>query len=172
MPSRFAQAAMALLLLTAVPRAAPAEEFRVRMGPSASSFTVRRALAGASERLRTSECRRLLTDFEDEQGRPLQERLDTFGFSPDEFLGYVGFYEGEGHVRCHHDNVLAFTAPGSLAVRVCPRVARHDPETVEIVLIHEMLHALGLGENPPTSSQITNEVRRRCGDVSVRSARR
>ncbi len=172
MPCRFVRATLGLFVLTALPRPAPAEEFRVRMGPSAASFTVRRALAGASDRLRTSECRLLLTDFADEQGRPLQERLDTFGFSADEFLGYVGFYEGEGRGRCSHDTVLAFTAPGSLAVRVCPQVVRHDPETVEIVLIHEMLHALGLGENPPTSSQITNQVRRRCGDFSVRSARR
>lgn len=171
MPCRFAWAVMALIL-TALPRPTPAEEFRVRMGPTASSFTVRRALDGASERLRTTECRRLLHDFTDRQGRPLQERLDTFGLSADEFLGYVGFYEGDGQGRCRHDNVVAFTAPGSLAVRVCPQVTRHDPETVEIILIHEMLHALGLGENPPTSSQITEQVRRRCGDVSVRSARR
>ena len=33
----------------------------------------------------------------------------------------------------------------------------------EILLIHELLHSLGLGENPPTSAQITNTVMARCG---------
>ena len=34
---------------------------------------------------------------------------------------------------------------------------------VEIVL-HEFLHTLGLGENPPTSRAITERVAVRCGD--------
>jgi len=34
----------------------------------------------------------------------------------------------------------------------------------EILLIHELLHALGLGENPPTSAHITDAVRIRCGN--------
>jgi hypothetical protein len=33
----------------------------------------------------------------------------------------------------------------------------------EIVLIHELLHSLGLGENPPNSSWITTAVLKRCG---------
>ena len=33
----------------------------------------------------------------------------------------------------------------------------------EILVIHELLHSLGLGENPPTSAQITDRVRLRCG---------
>jgi hypothetical protein len=33
----------------------------------------------------------------------------------------------------------------------------------EILLIHELLHALGLGENPPTSARITDAVMHRCG---------
>jgi hypothetical protein len=70
--------------------------------------------------------------------------------------------------------VVAFTQPGSLAVRVCPLVARQDPDTVELIVLHEMLHSLGLQENPPTSQQITQQVRRRCGEerVRVRTARR
>jgi hypothetical protein len=38
------------------------------------------------------------------------------------------------------------------------RNSRH----AEALLIHEMLHSLGLGENPPTSHQITARVRARC----------
>jgi hypothetical protein len=30
------------------------------------------------------------------------------------------------------------------------------------MVIHEMLHTLGLGEDPPSSFEITERVRRRC----------
>jgi hypothetical protein len=30
------------------------------------------------------------------------------------------------------------------------------------MVIHEMLHTLGLGENPPTTLEITERVRARC----------
>jgi len=33
----------------------------------------------------------------------------------------------------------------------------------EAVIIHETLHSLGLGENPPTSDEITRRVFSRCG---------
>jgi hypothetical protein len=32
----------------------------------------------------------------------------------------------------------------------------------EMTVIHEVLHTLGLGENRPSSSQITAQVRKRC----------
>jgi hypothetical protein len=35
--------------------------------------------------------------------------------------------------------------------------------TTEIIVIHEFLHTLGLGENPPTSQAITQRVAIRCG---------
>jgi hypothetical protein len=60
-------------------------------------------------------------------------------------------------------------------VRVCPQVARQDGVTVELVLIHELLHSLGLGENPPSSAEITRQVTKRCGgraDATVLSATR
>jgi hypothetical protein len=33
---------------------------------------------------------------------------------------------------------------------------------VQMVVIHEVLHTLGLGENPPSSDQITRRVDLRC----------
>jgi predicted Zn-dependent protease with MMP-like domain len=155
---------------------AGAAEWRVRMGGSAHAQAVHRGLAGAQERLGRVECRKLFTDFQDLAGRPLQDKLDGLKLTGPEFLRYVGFYEGYGLKRCGQDRVMAFTQPGSLAVRVCPQIARRDQETVELILIHEMLHALGLGENPPTTSQITDQVTRRCGgrddDLKVQSATR
>jgi hypothetical protein len=42
------------------------------------------------------------------------------------------------------------------------RNSRH----AEALVIHEMLHSLGLGENPPPSDEITARVRARCGETS------
>jgi hypothetical protein len=38
-----------------------------------------------------------------------------------------------------------------------------NPSRTEAVIIHESLHSLGLGENPPTSREITDRVVERCG---------
>ena len=40
--------------------------------------------------------------------------------------------------------------------------AERDPWTAENWVIHEMLHTLGLGENPPSSREITQRVNERC----------
>ena len=40
--------------------------------------------------------------------------------------------------------------------------AQRELIELKAVVIHEMLHSLGLGENPPTSNHITHWVRRRC----------
>jgi hypothetical protein len=44
-------------------------------------------------------------------------------------------------------------------VRQAERSARY----AEAVLIHEALHSLGLGENPPLSDYITERIQARCG---------
>jgi hypothetical protein len=61
---------------------------------------------------------------------------------------------------------VAFTAPGIRIVRLCAtevtRVSQLRPDYVAGALIHEMLHTLGLGENPPASHEITRRVLDRC----------
>jgi hypothetical protein len=57
-------------------------------------------------------------------------------------------------------------------VFVCPaerearsRLARLEFQggsLAEAMVIHEMLHTLGLGENPPTPFEITERIRARC----------
>jgi hypothetical protein len=51
-------------------------------------------------------------------------------------------------------------------VYVCPArfldTFRKNPGLAEAYLIHEMLHSLGLGENPPSSREITERVIDRC----------
>jgi len=55
--------------------------------------------------------------------------------------------------------------PGRALIYVCPRFAAFqigNPRLSAAVIIHESLHALGLGENPPSSDEINRRVERRC----------
>ena len=68
--------------------------------------------------------------------------------------------------RCHDDARLAFTYRNQSVVFVCGtrlwQAYRRDPRYVEALVIHEMLHTLGLGENPPASLEIHAGILKRC----------
>jgi hypothetical protein len=129
--------------------------------------SVERALAGARRRLQDGECQRIYTEFEDEEGRPLRAALDRAGAAGHEYIDTLFFYDGTRTPQCTQRRVLAYTARSSKVVFVCVsqfmQAARVDPLLVEAALIHESLHSLGLGENPPTSTAITKRVMARCG---------
>lgn len=129
---------------------------------------VDRAVAGASRRLERPACRRLFDEFHDAAGAPLQARLDALGIGPADYLSLVVFADGSARRTCRRDDVLAVTAPGSRVVYVCGRVfneaGAREARRTEIAVIHEALHTLGLGENPPHSLEITRRVTARCGD--------
>jgi len=155
----------AALLSLGAGRSTPASSDRVRIrSPYAGSVT--RALAGARHRLRHPACQRLFSEFQDADGRALGARLDDLGTTGEEFLSNLIFYDGSSGERCQAPTTLAYTVPGSRVVFVCvatfARNARHDPFLTEAALIHESLHSLGLGENPPTSAAITARVMSRC----------
>ena len=139
---------------------------RVRLGGVYDAGTVQRSLDRARTRLDKPGCQRLFTDFRDASGRSLQEVLDRTGESGADRLGTLLFYDGSGQARCRAPRTLAFTWPGSQIVFVCAQqfveTARHDPFLADVALIHESLHSLGLGENPPSSSEITSRVISRC----------
>jgi hypothetical protein len=130
------------------------------------AMTVDRALKGARRRLAHPGCQRIFSDFHDAAGRPLQDGLERLNATGEGFLGALLFYDGTPGERCARGATLAYTYPGSRVVFVCPaefaRSARHDPFLAEAALIHESLHSLGLGENPPTSAAITARVMSRC----------
>lgn len=138
----------------------------VRIAQRATADTVRQALEGAAQRLESERCRGLLHEFEDSARRPLQEALDLTGYTPAGYLRQILFYDGSRNPLCGTGRVLAVAHPGSRAVQVCPEAIRFryrkDPRYVEAILIHEALHTLGLGENPPSSFEITKRVMRRC----------
>ena len=141
-----------------------APAFRVLI-PGRVGDVVRRRLAGAQRRLNQPRCQSVLHEFSDAAGRPLVQRLDELGFTVQSYLGHLLFDSGRAVRPCASKKVLAVTNPGSPVVFLCPQfgeVAHFDPVEAELVLIHEMLHTLGLGESPPSSLEITNRVERRC----------
>ena len=83
------------------------------------------------------------------------------------YLGLVLFYDGRASRPCADRQVLAWTTPGSRAVFICwDQFASHQRantgDTANII-IHEALHTLGLGENPPDAREITAQILTRCG---------
>jgi hypothetical protein len=152
--------------MSAADRPAGSGIVHVRLNGLYDAGTVRRSLGRAQARLDRPQCQRVFTDFQDQSGQPLQDALDRFGRSGAEHLGTLLFYDGTDQPRCRAERTLAFTWPGSQIVFVCARrfveTARRDPILADAALIHESLHSLGLGENPPSSSEITSRVISRC----------
>jgi hypothetical protein len=161
-----------LLLAVLVPAAAaPAEPLRVQV-PHQAGSAVRRALLSARTRLSGASCRRVLTDFDSAvESGSLGAVLERRGGTAEGHLDSLVFKDGSGRPHCARPEILAFTSVGSAVVFVCPRafvrVAERDPVLAEMVLIHEALHTLGLGENPPTSAAITARIEERCGAQEV-----
>ena len=152
--------------LVAVAAGADAPNVRLTGVPG---MAVRQAVEGASLRLETPSCRQVLTDFQDLSGRPLRVVLDELGETPASYLrGLVFFYDGASRHRCASGDTLGSTSPGSRVVYVCPlqfsEVYRRDARLAEALIIHETLHSLGLGENPPASIEITQRVLARCSE--------
>ena len=130
-------------------------------------LAVRRAVEGAAARLTRPGCQDLFFDFTDEVGQRLSSGLAARGESPTEALGLLRFMDDDPAPQCRAGTTLAFTQTGSRLIRICGPHFRdqflQNRSTTEFIVIHEFLHTLGLGENPPTSREITNQVAIRCG---------
>jgi hypothetical protein len=122
------------------------------------------AIAGALRRLESPSCQRVLTDFTDQSGRSLADNLAATGLTLSSFVSRLYATEGDRERGCAKDVTRAFTAPGSRVIFVCS--SHFDQKTAivdaQMTIIHEILHTLGLGENPPSSLQITRQVTARC----------
>jgi hypothetical protein len=109
-----------------------------------------------------------LTEFTDDSGRPLEQHLRSLRLSAAEYVGVVIFLEGSSRSVCESGRALGGTHPGSRVVFLCgepfARTVRSNPRLAEALIIHEMLHSLGLGENPPSSQEITSRVLKSCSD--------
>ena len=140
---------------TGTPRPRPALEDEIA--------ALKSARLGARERLGRPECQAVLADFRDGTGRRLDEVLRASGRTAREQLDLLVFESGLGRHGCDRGVTMAFTQIRSSVVSICLRPFTLLPrEEQEAVLIHEMLHSLGLGEGPPESVAITARVLARC----------
>ena len=134
--------------------------------PAAGGIALRWAVVGAHRRLEQPACQGLFAEFSDASGRTLQENLDAMEETGGTYLALVLFVDGTGRPTCDALGAFAFTTPGSRVVSICGRrfrdLAERSPVRAEAIVIHELLHSLGLGENPPSSSKITTRVLARC----------
>lgn len=123
------------------------------------------ALDAAVARFEDAGCRQILLEFADRDGRPLQDRLTSLRVDFDQYVSMLVFSDGTRSRTCDK-GALAFTVPGSRVIHVCidrlKSVQSDQPEYVIAALIHEILHTLGLGENPPSSNDITRRVLALC----------
>ena len=125
---------------------------------------LRWARVRARERLGRPECQAVLADFESVNGGRLDLVLRASGRTAQEQLDLLALESGLGRPLCDRRVSTAFTQVGSTVVSVCLRpFTLLPPAEQEAVVIHEMLHSLGLGENPPESVAITAQVLKRCG---------
>lgn len=124
---------------------------------------VRRAVRGATRLLEDPACAGVLDDFTDQQGRPLRAVLASLTLTPPDSLSRMIFRDGWEHPTCRNGGIAAFTGPGSRVVFICGnRFAAIERPRARQVVIHEMLHTLGLGEGPPAPSEIDRAIARRC----------
>jgi hypothetical protein len=130
-------------------------------------WNMKRVVEAAAARLGRCGCQKVLFDFVDEQGVPLGARLASTARNPVEAFAALRFVNKPLAPQCRTGNRLAFTFPGSQVIYVCSLKLRNESiqnsVRTELILIHEFLHSLGLGENPPTSQAITEQVVVRCG---------
>jgi len=134
-----------------------------RLGP-----LVQRTVERAVVRFATPACSMLLTDFTDlRTGQPLARTLAASGRTASGFLGSLRFVDADHMVQCRRRPAYAWVPVGGDVVFVCTSrftaLVKRNEWLAGNILVHETLHSLGLGENPPSSEAITEMVGRRCG---------
>ncbi|AMY07639.1 hypothetical protein LuPra_00813 [Luteitalea pratensis] len=123
------------------------------------------ALQIASTQAATRRCQRVLSEFVDGGQPPLTARLNALKLPLQEYVRTVVFVDGGSLPACRK-SVLAVTMPGSRVVHLCGAafadVAGHSPVEAGVLVMHEVLHTLGLGESPPSPAYISRRVRELC----------
>jgi hypothetical protein len=143
------------------------EEFHIDSPYPMVRRQLQRAIAGAGRRLSGCTCQTIFREFLDDSGRSLESRLNALHQSGAGYLYALRFVDSRDSSLCRADrHIAAFTERGSHVIRICgtrfESDLMHDPVTSEVVILHELLHSLGLGENPPTESEITHQIFARC----------
>ena len=133
-----------------------------QIGDAELAGAVARAARGAQRRLRRDTCERVIDVFATTSGRPVRDVLADLQATAPAALSRVIFRDGQQSPSCR-GSVAAFTGAGSRVVFVCGKVfARIDRAATELIVIHELLHTLGVGERPPRSNEIDQAVATHC----------
>ncbi len=158
---------LAVILLATLPHRALRAAQPAGLRTASPRSVLETARGQAAEKLESPGCRLVLADFRDSSGRTLAERLARTGLSAPDFLSRLEFRDGRNEDVCHRRHLDACTVVGGSTVWTCPggslSPGGDNLRSGANTLIHEMLHALGLGENPPLPLEITRRVRERCG---------
>ena len=159
-----------VMAVSAIPgiASAQAQAPTVMISNVTTRYAVARAIDGALRRLESASCQRVFDEFANQSGVTLRTVLDESKVTAAEFLSRLRFADGNGTRQCEiKQEIAAFTVPGNRVIFVCSSKFGvdflHQSKAAEMIIIHEMLHAAGLGENPPSSRDITAHVTRRCG---------
>ena len=136
----------------------------VRNADGTTIRTLQEAVLMASRWLGESGCQEIFSDFRDANGHALGETLRAAERDGAGYLRWLIFFDGSHERDCEERGAFATTKPGSRVVYVCPafKSLQSDRTLAAAIVIHEELHSLGLGENPPSSLEITNRVLSRC----------
>src|SRR5262245_12108091 len=110
-------AGLALAALLALPRETRPQG-RVRPLTGFDRKIVDYAREGAMRRLQSPECRLVLSDFRDPDGRTPLENLAAFAVEPDEYLAQIPFLDGQSRPLCQGQSQL-LTTRGVARVLVC-----------------------------------------------------
>src|SRR5262245_47386879 len=150
--------------------------FRVKGLRGDAAWAVKRVLIAVDALLADATCQEVLTDFHDASGRTLKDVFEGYDVSVRTYFRWISFSDGRDTKACRTTTTLAATERGSRVVFVCPtafvEATMARPEEAQATLIYEMLHSLGLGENPLSSREITARVQARCTSATARSAAR
>ena len=147
--------------VTPTVRSAPAK-WRVLLTDPVAAVMTRHGLDIAWRLLGRPACAAVLGEFHDRAGRPLVERVRALGVDVPDYLGLILFIDGTRDAPCT-EGTIGFTVVGTRVVRLCSTELKEEPVNyIAGALIHEMLHTLGLGENPPSTREITRRVLERC----------
>jgi hypothetical protein len=139
------------------------------LGPKGSRLirAVTLAVREASRRLESARCGQIFADFADASGVRLFAKLRITGLERRESPRWLIFRNGSHEAYCDRSGAGLAADPGSRFVMVCGvrfvGIQAADPSYAAALVLHEELHVLGLGENPPSSADITRGVLDRCG---------
>jgi len=125
------------------------------------------AVDDAAERLDSGPCALVLQDFVDTiTGQPLAATLAATGRSASEHVRTLRFERDPKPPRSGRMRIYAYTTPRGSVVYICwydfSRILKNR-RLATAVVIHETLHTLGLGNDLPSSIEITDRVLARCG---------